>query len=151
MQNKCLVHIFLIEKNRKFLLHTKITYDLRVCHDFDPQSLVKICKIRVRSISLLWRSIECQYFTRRLLMTFGCVRILTEFIWATQCHWQEMCKIRIRPYISYGEILRILLNTKIVNYRRICNDLDPRPFKQGQWQLICRIRVQPICFLWRKL
>ena len=27
-----------MEKHWKFLLHTKIAYDLRVCHDLDPRS-----------------------------------------------------------------------------------------------------------------
>ena len=65
-----------MEKHWKFLLHTKIAYDLRVCHDLDPRSFgqgqghwQKKCKIRVRSLSFLWRSIECSYFTQILLMT----------------------------------------------------------------------------------
>lgn len=31
------VHIFLMEKLWKFLLHTKIAYELRVCRDLDPK------------------------------------------------------------------------------------------------------------------
>uniref|UniRef100_K1QGI1 Uncharacterized protein n=1 Tax=Magallana gigas TaxID=29159 RepID=K1QGI1_MAGGI len=38
MQNSCPVHIFLMGKHWKFLLHTKIAYDLRVCHDLDPRN-----------------------------------------------------------------------------------------------------------------
>lgn len=53
----CPVHIFLMEKHKKFLLNT--AYDLRVCHDFYPRSIGQVqrhskekCLIRVRSIYL---------------------------------------------------------------------------------------------------
>lgn len=70
VHNSCLVHIFLIESHWKFfkLLTTKIAYDLRVCHDLDLklfgngqghwQKKIFIWKIRVRSISFIFNSLE---------------------------------------------------------------------------------------------
>lgn len=37
-QNSFLAHIFLMEENCEFLLHTKIVDDLEVCHDLDLSS-----------------------------------------------------------------------------------------------------------------
>lgn len=36
------VHTFLMEKLWKFPLHIKIANDLRICHDLDPRSFVKV-------------------------------------------------------------------------------------------------------------
>lgn len=38
----CLVYTLLMEKHWTFLLHIKIAYDLRVCHDFDPRSFWQV-------------------------------------------------------------------------------------------------------------
>lgn len=66
------IHIFLVEKHWRFLLHTKITYDIRMCHDFIPMSFELVqcqwkekCKIRVRSVSFSWRNIESSYFMQK--------------------------------------------------------------------------------------
>lgn len=42
VENSFQFHIYLMEKNFKFLLHTWIAYDLRVCHDFDPESVLQV-------------------------------------------------------------------------------------------------------------
>lgn len=66
----------------KFFLHTKITCDLRMCHDFDPKSFGHvqdhwkekfiICPV----YAFLTEKIESSYLIQRLLMTLGCVIIL---------------------------------------------------------------------------
>lgn len=58
-----LVHIFLIEKNWRFLLNTKIAYDHRVWHVFYPSSFLQVqgywkkkkCNICDRSMFVSWR------------------------------------------------------------------------------------------------
>lgn len=42
VHNFCLVFIFLMEKHRTFLLHRKIAYDLSVCQELDPGSVVEV-------------------------------------------------------------------------------------------------------------
>uniref|UniRef100_K1Q234 Uncharacterized protein n=1 Tax=Magallana gigas TaxID=29159 RepID=K1Q234_MAGGI len=42
VQTSCLVHIFLMDKYWKFLIHIKIAYNLRVCHDLDPRSIEEV-------------------------------------------------------------------------------------------------------------
>lgn len=42
VHNFCLVFIFLMEKHRTFLLHIKIAYDLSVCQELDPGSVVEV-------------------------------------------------------------------------------------------------------------
>lgn len=48
-----------MENHWKFLLHIKVAYDLRECHDFDPKTFDQVqghwkenCVIRARSIYL---------------------------------------------------------------------------------------------------
>lgn len=60
VQNWCPVHILLIGKHWKILLHTQIAYDLRVCHHPDSRSLrqgqghcPENCKTRFRSMFLM--------------------------------------------------------------------------------------------------
>lgn len=70
----CPVHIFLKETHWKFLLHKKIAYDLRVCHEIDPRLLkkVKITERKGHNLCLVYiflcRNIRSFYFTRGLLM-----------------------------------------------------------------------------------
>lgn len=70
VQYSCSVHIFLMEKQWNFLLHIKIAYDLRVCHDFHSWLIRQFqgnwkekCNISVRFIFFLWRNIETSYLT----------------------------------------------------------------------------------------
>eukprot|EP00105_Crassostrea_gigas_P038152 XP_019922300.1 PREDICTED: CD109 antigen-like [Crassostrea gigas] len=41
-QNSCPVHIFLMDKYWKFLIHIKIAYNLSMCHDIDPRSIEQV-------------------------------------------------------------------------------------------------------------
>lgn len=66
VQNLCFVHIFLMKKYWKFLFHTKVANDLRVCHDFDPKSFWQlswgiICELPQSNSSLLCDSPDTQY------------------------------------------------------------------------------------------
>lgn len=84
MSISCPVFIFLMEKHWMFLLHTKIAYDLRMCHALDPSSFGKVQgHLKEKFIFCVWsssflrRNIE-SYFKQRLLMTWGWVVILTQ-------------------------------------------------------------------------
>lgn len=66
----CLIYTSLMKRHWTVLPHVKISYDLRVCHDFDPRSFVQVqghwrekSNSCVRSIPFLWRDIGHSYFT----------------------------------------------------------------------------------------
>lgn len=42
VQDLCRVHFVLIERHWNFLLHTKIDFNLKVCHDFDGRSFRQV-------------------------------------------------------------------------------------------------------------
>lgn len=101
------------KKHRKFLLHTKIVYHLKVCRDFDPKSFKKVqgiwkdkCKIGVRSIYFLWRNIWIFYCTQKFLITWGCVMTLTQsHLSKFKVTGKKSGKLKT---LSYGESTKVL-------------------------------------------
>ena len=96
------------QKNWKFLLHTKIAEDQRVCHDLHSGSFwqgqshwQEKSKICVLYVSFLWRKIWSSYLTQKLLITLG---------W----HWRKV--IRARSEIGKVQHLCFFLWRNIRSY-----------------------------------
>ena len=97
LQNSSPVHIFLMEKHWKFLLHTKIAYDLRVCHDLDPRSFgqgqghwQKKCKERH------WKFL----LSTKIAYDLGVCHDLDPMsFWQVKVTGRKKCKIRVHIFL----------------------------------------------------
>lgn len=99
-----LVHIFLIEKNWRFLLNTNIAYDHRVWHVFYPSSFLqaqgywkkkKCNNLRPVYVCLMEEILT----TQRFIISLGCVMILTQPFRLLQVHWKER-KYKLFPVLT---------------------------------------------------
>lgn len=78
----CPVFIFHMEKDREFLHHKKIAYDLRGCHDLDQRSFGQVQR-HWKDSAKFWSGLflsygKSSYFTKRMLIGIRCVMILTQ-------------------------------------------------------------------------
>lgn len=107
------------KKHWKFLHHTQIADDLKVCHDFDPKSLGmlqvtgrKSCIIRVQSILFHGETFEVSTSHRDCLLPGGVIWF--KVIWASLEPLEGTVHNSCVVYSFLMEIhLKFLLHTKI--------------------------------------
>lgn len=128
----------------KFLHHTKIAYDLRVCKDLESRSFgqghwQKKCKIRFRSISFLWRTIGSSYFTERLLMAGG-RGVLTwiNVIWPRSLAEKSAKSCSVHIFLMENQ--KFLLHTKIVYDLSVCQVFERKVIWSRAWSLTGKLR-----------
>lgn len=80
VRNLCLLYAILMKKYWKFLLHKKIAYYLRVCHDLDQRSFVQV----------QGHSKKLQYFSQGLSCNGKWLEALTwlrDYLWPENMAW----------------------------------------------------------------